>query len=113
MFTSPHALLSAEKMASCKGVSEENVHGLTNVSALWSSAVSLNQDDQSDCVPSQIFSFSGAATSGCFLKEDSHQVGDISLYPNSTYCRLIVTVPVFQIGLFMCNDFQCMCLGSM
>ncbi|KAM7375832.1 hypothetical protein PAMP_005599 [Pampus punctatissimus] len=53
-----HSFLSPdyEKMASCKGVS----------------AVSLNQDDQSDCIPPQIFSFSGVATSDCFQEACEH-----------------------------------------
>ena len=77
-------------------MSEENVKVLSNISTLWSSAMSLNRYDQSDSIPPQIFSFSGAATSDCFLEEEPHQVGDISLYLNSKYCRLIVTVPVFK-----------------
>lgn len=77
MFTSLHELSSAEKMACCKGVFEEAIHGLPDVTDLWSSAVSLNQEDQSDCIPYEIFSFSEA--SDCFLVEERHQVGSISL----------------------------------
>ncbi|XP_042244671.1 uncharacterized protein LOC121881098 [Thunnus maccoyii] len=66
-------LSGEEKMACCKGVSEENVHGLPNVSTLWSSGVSLNQDDQSDCIPPQSLSFSGAATPDRFLEKELHQ----------------------------------------
>ncbi|XP_027130721.1 uncharacterized protein LOC109142542 isoform X2 [Larimichthys crocea] len=46
-----------EKMACCKGVSEEIVHGPPDVTDLWSSAMSLNQ---SDCIPYEIFSLSEA-----------------------------------------------------
>ncbi|KAM7403022.1 hypothetical protein PAMA_003784 [Pampus argenteus] len=51
-----HSFLSPDygKMASCKGVS----------------AVSLNQDDQSDCIPPQIFS--GVVTSDCFQEACEH-----------------------------------------
>ncbi|XP_062296867.1 uncharacterized protein LOC134001318 [Scomber scombrus] len=62
-----------ENMACCKSMSEENVKVLSNISTSWSSAVSLNRDDQSDSIPPQIFSFSGAATSDCFLEEEPHQ----------------------------------------
>ncbi len=66
-------------MACCKGLSEEIVHGPPDVTDLWSSVVSLNQADQSDCIPYEIFSISEAATSDCFLGEECHQVGSISL----------------------------------
>lgn len=79
MFTSLHELLSAEKMACCKGVSEEIIHGPPDVTDLWNSAVSLNQEDQSDCIPYEIFSFSEAVTSDCFLEGERHQVDSISL----------------------------------
>ncbi|KAG8013392.1 Protein ELYS [Nibea albiflora] len=63
-----HSFLSPddEKMACCKGVSEEIVHGPPDVTDLWSSAVSLNQ---SDCIPYEIFSLSEADTFSCFLEE--------------------------------------------
>lgn len=99
MFTSVHELLSAEKMACCKTVSEEIDCGPPDVTDLWSSAVSLSQEDQSDCIPFEIFSFSEAATSDFFLEDDFHQVGSISLKLNSTCCTLIL----------MCNIFHCMC----
>lgn len=57
MFTALHELSSAEKMACCKGVSEEIVHGPPDVTDLWSSAMSLNQ---SDCIPYEIFILSEA-----------------------------------------------------
>ncbi|XP_045919283.1 uncharacterized protein LOC123979414 [Micropterus dolomieu] len=60
-----------EKMACCKEVSEKNVHGPPDVTDMWSSAVSLNQEDQSDCIPYKIFSFSEAPN--YFLEEEPHQ----------------------------------------
>ncbi|XP_029315939.1 uncharacterized protein LOC115027050 [Cottoperca gobio] len=63
-------LSAEEKMAYCKG--EEIVHGPPDVTDVWSPALSLNQEDQSDCMPSQNFSFSGAATSDCFLEKELH-----------------------------------------
>ncbi|XP_044022121.1 uncharacterized protein LOC122861577 isoform X2 [Siniperca chuatsi] len=70
-----HSFLSPddEKMACSKGVSAEIVHGSQDVTDMWSSAVSLNQDDQSDCIPYDIPSFSEAATFDCFLEEELHQ----------------------------------------
>ncbi len=67
----------------CKESSEEIIHGSADVTDLWSSAVSLNQEDQSDSSPYENFSYSEAATSGCFL-EELYQVGSISLELNST-----------------------------
>lgn len=74
MFTSLHELSSAEKMACCRGVSEEIVHSPPDVTDLWSSAVPLNQ---SDCTPYGIFSLSEADTFSCFLEEPD-QVCSIS-----------------------------------
>ncbi|KAI3367730.1 hypothetical protein L3Q82_026578 [Scortum barcoo] len=62
-----------EKMACCKDVFEEYVHGPQDVVRLWSSAVSLNREDQSDYIPYEISSFSDAATLDCLLEEEGHQ----------------------------------------
>ncbi|XP_070834668.1 uncharacterized protein [Chaetodon trifascialis] len=67
-----HSFLSPgnEKMACCKGVSEQIVHGPPDVADLWHSAVSLHQEDQLDCIPYESFSFSEAATADCVLEEE-------------------------------------------
>ncbi|XP_051252076.1 uncharacterized protein LOC127361465 isoform X2 [Dicentrarchus labrax] len=45
----------------------------TDVTDMWSSAVSLDQKEKSDCIPYETFSFSEAVTSDCFLVEEHHQ----------------------------------------
>ncbi|XP_041810446.1 protein ELYS-like [Chelmon rostratus] len=40
---------------------------------LWHAAVSLHQEDQSNCISYESFSFSEAATSDCFLEEEPPQ----------------------------------------
>ncbi|KAL7381046.1 hypothetical protein ABVT39_027770 [Epinephelus coioides] len=68
-----HSFLSPdyEKLAGCKG--DEIVHGPPGVAKLWSPAVSLNQEEQADCIPSQIFSFTEAAKLDRFLERELHQ----------------------------------------
>lgn len=58
----------------------------TDVTPFWSSSVSLNQENQSDYIPSDMASCSEAATSTCIQK--LHQVGNRSLNPYSTNCWL-------------------------
>lgn len=62
-----------EKRTCCEGVTEDIVSGDLDATPLWGPSVSLNQDTQSDCIPSQIFSFTEAATSDCFLEKTFHQ----------------------------------------
>ncbi|KAL3049165.1 hypothetical protein OYC64_008607 [Pagothenia borchgrevinki] len=64
-----HSFLSPdyEKMA---GRGEDIVHGPPDVTDLCSSALSLNQVDQSDCMPSQMFNFSEADISDFFMEKE-------------------------------------------
>lgn len=65
-------------MACCKGAPEEiAAHGSPDLNDWWSTAVSFNQEDQSDCIPYEILSLSEAGTYDCFL-EELHQVCRIS-----------------------------------
>lgn len=53
---------------------EDIVHGPPDVTDLCSSALSLNQEDQSDCMPSQIFNFSKADISDFFMEKEVNMV---------------------------------------
>ena len=76
MFTSLHEHLPAEKMA---GRGEDIVHGPPDVTDLCSSALSLNQEDQSDCMSSQMFNFSEADISDFFMEKEVNLVCNNSL----------------------------------
>ncbi|XP_037652248.1 uncharacterized protein LOC119504273 isoform X3 [Sebastes umbrosus] len=81
-----HSFLSPdyENMACCKG--EEVVHGPPDVTDLWSFDLTLDQEDQPDCIPSQIFSFSEAATPDCFLEEECQKTHEHQQQEEAVEC---------------------------
>lgn len=69
--------------------------GPPHVSDVYSSAVSLNLEDESDHIFCEILSFCEGATSDCFPEEEHHEVHSFSLRRSRQNCELIITEPVF------------------